>query len=52
MKQFISRLAGLAAIAAAATVLRAQNAAVTITVDVAANRHAINPAVYVTIRVR
>ncbi len=46
MKPFISRAAALAAIAAAATVLHAQNAAVTITVDVAANRHAINPAVY------
>ena len=35
-----------AAIVAAMTVLHAQNAAVTITVDVAAGRHAINPAVY------
>lgn len=42
MKPVISRVAALAA----ATVLHAQNAAVTITVDVAANRHAINPAIY------
>jgi PKD repeat protein len=46
MKQFISRVAAVAAIAAAATVLHAQNAAVTITVDVGANRHSINPAIY------
>src|SRR4026209_313190 len=34
------------AIAAATAILHAQNAAVTITVDVAANRRAINPAIY------
>jgi hypothetical protein len=44
--QRISRLAALAAIAAAATVLHAQNAAVTITIDAAAERHVINPAIY------
>ena len=35
-----------AAIVAAATILHAQNAAVTVSVDVAANRRAINPAIY------
>ena len=45
MKQLLSRLAALTAMAAA-TVLHAQISAVSITVDVAANRHAINPAVY------
>src|SRR5258705_8205676 len=34
------------AIAAAVTILHAQNAAVTITVDAGANRRAINPAIY------
>src|SRR4026208_640979 len=34
------------AIAAATAILHAQNAAVTITVDDAANRRAINPAIY------
>ncbi|MBA2306140.1 MAG: hypothetical protein H0W08_26415 [Acidobacteria bacterium] len=36
----------VAAVAAAVTVLHAQNPAVTITVDVAANRRAIDPAIY------
>src|SRR5262245_36682764 len=34
------------AILAAAAILQAQNAAVTVSVDVAANRRAINPAIY------
>ena len=34
------------AITAAATILHAQNAAVTVSVDVNANRRAINPAIY------
>ena len=46
MRPRLSHAAALAAVAAAATVLHAQNAAVTITVDAAANRHAINPAIY------
>jgi PKD repeat protein len=41
-----SRIALAAAIAAAVTVLHAQNAAVTITVDVSANRRTINPNIY------
>ena len=41
-----SSLALVAAAVAAATVLHAQSAQVTITVDVAAGRRAINPAVY------
>jgi Glycoside hydrolase family 44 len=43
----IRRCAALSvAIAAAATILHAQNAAVTVTVDVGANRRAVNPAIY------
>ena len=48
MTRFGSRIVLSAALAAvaAATVVNAQNAAVTITVDAAANRRAINPAIY------
>ena len=45
-KRLISRLLSAAALVAAVTVLHAQNAPVTVTVDPAANRRAINPAVY------
>ena len=41
-----TRIAAGAIVMAAAATLYAQNAAVTITVDAAANRRAINPAVY------
>jgi PKD repeat protein len=48
MTRIGSRVVVSAAVAAvaAATVLNAQNATVTVTVDVAANRRAINPAIY------
>ena len=42
----MSRVVLTAALAAAVTVLHAQNAAVTVTVDAGANRRAINPAIY------
>jgi PKD repeat protein len=45
-KPIAIRVVLTAALAAAVTVLHAQNAAVTITVDVAANRRTINPAIY------
>src|SRR6185436_17162667 len=40
------RLVAAMAVAAAVTVLSAQNGAVIVTVDAGASRHAINPAVY------
>ena len=46
LKQTVSRLTALAVLAAAATTLYAQNQAVTVTVDAAPNRQAINPAIY------
>ena len=46
MQPLASRVVCAAAFAAAVTVLHAQNAAVTITVDAGANRRAINPAIY------
>lgn len=46
LKKTASRLLVPAAIVVAVTTLFAQNPAVTVTVDVAANRRAINPAVY------
>src|SRR5216117_42281 len=45
-KPIASRVVVCATLAAAVTVLHAQNAAVTITVDALANRRAINPAIY------
>ena len=45
-RSIATRTACLAAVAAGVTVLHAQNAAVTVTVDVAASRRAINPAAY------
>ena len=45
-RPIVSRVVLTAALAAAVTVLHAQNAAVTITVDAGANRRAVNPAIY------
>ena len=46
LRSIASPAALVAAVAAAVTVLHAQNPAITVTVDVGANRRAINPAVY------
>ena len=43
---FKSVVAPVVCVAAVVTVLHAQNAAVTVTIDAGANRRAINPAVY------
>ncbi len=40
------RLAAAVTVAAATATLYAQNPAVTVTIDVSANRRAINPAIY------
>ena len=46
LRSIVSPVALTATIAAAVTVLHAQNPAVTVTIDAGANRRAINPAVY------
>ena len=46
LRSIVSPVALIGTIAAAVTVLHAQNPAVTVTIDAGANRRAINPAVY------